>query len=155
VSNQVFVNGLGTVDSDALNGWVQTVATVDVLRGFTGLNDMAVALLGAATPGDAGAGLFYYNENSTAADDGMNVIVPNGNTTGAWIRTGFPTTGPKYFATTPTTYAGLPLSPTLGMIATITDATTTVQGAVTTGGGAAVALIWYDGAGNWRVVVHR
>jgi len=49
------------------------------------------------------------------------------------------------------TVAGLPTAPTVGMIARVTDATAPVVGSTVTGGGAAAALVWYNGA-SWTVL---
>jgi hypothetical protein len=53
-------------------------------------------------------------------------------------------------AATAYTVATLP-TPTTGMIARVTDATAPVIGATVTGGGAAYALVNYNGA-NWTVI---
>lgn len=49
------------------------------------------------------------------------------------------------------TVATLPSSPLVGMIARVTDATAPVIGSVVAGGGAAAALVWYNGT-NWTVL---
>ena len=46
--------------------------------------------------------------------------------------------------------ASLPASPVLGMVAAVTDANTPIMGATVAAGGAAKALVWYNGA-NWTV----
>jgi len=48
------------------------------------------------------------------------------------------------------TVAGLP-TPSTGMMARVTDATTPIVGSTVVGGGAAAALVWYNGA-NWTVI---
>ncbi len=48
------------------------------------------------------------------------------------------------------TFANLPASPVAGMIATVTDSTTTTYGATISGGGSNKVLAWYDGT-NWTV----
>jgi hypothetical protein len=45
----------------------------------------------------------------------------------------------------------LPGTPVVGMIARVTDATAPAVGSTVTGGGAAAALCWYNGA-NWSVI---
>lgn len=69
-------------------------AAID-LRNFTGvvvpssdsgLAGTCVFVFGAAALGDGGAGLFYWHNTSTAADDGFNVIAPTGLAAGRWIR---------------------------------------------------------------------
>jgi hypothetical protein len=49
------------------------------------------------------------------------------------------------------TVATLPGTPAVGMIARVTDATAPVVGMTVAGGGAAAALVWYNGA-NWSVI---
>ena len=49
------------------------------------------------------------------------------------------------------TVATLPGTPLVGMVARVTDATAPVVGSTVTGGGAAAALVWYNGA-NWTVI---
>jgi hypothetical protein len=49
------------------------------------------------------------------------------------------------------TVAGLPAAPVVGMLTRVTDATAPAVGVTVTGGGAAVALVWYNGA-NWSVI---
>jgi hypothetical protein len=49
------------------------------------------------------------------------------------------------------TVATLPGTPTVGMIARVTDATAPAVGSTVTGGGAANALCWYNGT-NWTVL---
>jgi hypothetical protein len=48
------------------------------------------------------------------------------------------------------TVAGLP-TPSTGMMARVTDATMPIVGSTVVGGGAAAALVWYNGA-NWTVI---
>jgi hypothetical protein len=50
-----------------------------------------------------------------------------------------------------TTTALLPSPPAVGMIRRVTDATTPAVGSALTGGGAAQALVWYNGTA-WRVI---
>ncbi len=49
------------------------------------------------------------------------------------------------------TVAGLPATPVVGMLTRVTDATSPTVGSTVTGGGAAAALVWYNGA-NWTVI---
>ena len=49
------------------------------------------------------------------------------------------------------TVATLPGTPAVGMIARVTDATAPAVGVTVAGGGAAAALVWYNGT-NWRVI---
>ena len=54
-------------------------------------------------------------------------------------------------AATAHTVATLPGTPAVGMIARVTDATTPVVGMTVAGGGAAAALVWYNGTA-WSVI---
>jgi hypothetical protein len=49
------------------------------------------------------------------------------------------------------TVAGLPAAPVVGMLTRVTDATAPAVGSTVTGGGAAAALCWYNGAA-WSVI---
>ena len=49
------------------------------------------------------------------------------------------------------TVAGLPATPVVGMLTRVTDATSPTVGSIVAGGGAAAALVWYNGT-NWRVI---
>jgi hypothetical protein len=49
------------------------------------------------------------------------------------------------------TVAGLPAAPVVGMLTRVTDATAPVVGMTVAGGGAAAALVWYNGT-NWSVI---
>ena len=49
------------------------------------------------------------------------------------------------------TVAGLPAAPVVGMLTRVTNATAPVVGTTVVGGGAAAALVWYNGA-NWSVI---
>jgi hypothetical protein len=54
-------------------------------------------------------------------------------------------------AATAYTVATLPGTPVVGMIARVTDATAPAVGSTVAGGGAAAALVWYNGT-NWTVI---
>lgn len=49
------------------------------------------------------------------------------------------------------TVAGLPAAPAVGMLTRVTDATAPAVGSTVAGGGAAAALVWYNGT-NWTVI---
>jgi len=49
------------------------------------------------------------------------------------------------------TVAGLPASPAVGMLTRVTDATAPAVGSTVAGGGAAAALVWWNGT-NWTVI---
>jgi len=81
-----FIQGQGVVSADNLNTFVQTVTNVVQLRQLIGLPGMQILLEGIVTPGDGGAGPFYWNTTSTSPDNGTSVIVPQPGVPGAWIR---------------------------------------------------------------------
>ena len=85
-ANQTFADGVGAVTAANLNSMVQWCDTAADLRGFVGLADMTVLLLGIASVADGGQGTFYWNATSIAADDNDNDIRPNRVILGAWIR---------------------------------------------------------------------
>ena len=82
----VYANGVGSVTDANLNSFVQGAMLASDLRAFVGLTDMTVMLVGITTPDDGGQGIFYWSPNSTAPDDNNNVIAPNGQTMGRWLR---------------------------------------------------------------------
>jgi hypothetical protein len=49
------------------------------------------------------------------------------------------------------TVAGLPAAPAVGMLTRVTDASAPAVGSTVAGGGAAAALVWYNGAA-WKVI---
>jgi hypothetical protein len=49
------------------------------------------------------------------------------------------------------TVANLPATPVVGMLTRVTDATAPAVGSTVTGGGAAAALVWWNGS-NWTVI---
>ena len=85
-SNWVQQPGVGAVSADQMNSWLQGGLNYAALRLFSAVSNMQVAVLGAVTPGDGGQGMFWWNSLSTAPDNNASVIVPFGNTQGAWIR---------------------------------------------------------------------
>ena len=85
-SPTVYYAGVGVVTADQYNTFVQVCYNYPQMRTFAALDNMVVLALGTAIPNDGGQGHFYYNASSTAADNNSTVIVPTGNTVGAWIR---------------------------------------------------------------------
>lgn len=82
-----YQNGFNQVSGDGLNTFVQTCTNVAMLRTFTGVPGIQVALEGTATINDGGQGHFYWNAAGTGPDDnGTTSVVPNGATTGCWTR---------------------------------------------------------------------
>lgn len=82
----VSANGTGAIDADYLNGLMQSCDTIAQLRDFIGTQGVMVFCRGSATAGDGAQGWFWWNPSSSAADNGISVIIPNGVTTGAWLR---------------------------------------------------------------------
>jgi hypothetical protein len=60
---------------------------------------MQILLEGFVTPGDGGAGPFYWNTTSLGPDNGTSIIVPQLNVPGAWMRLLISQTSPIYVAT--------------------------------------------------------
>lgn len=82
-----YVNGIGQVSADNYNTFMQTCDTAAQLRGFAGIPGIEVYMRGFLTIGDGGQGIFYWNANGTAADDGgVTTIVPSSSTAGVWTR---------------------------------------------------------------------
>lgn len=65
---------------------MQTAQTTAQLRAFTGLPGMSIFLQGIAFADDGNAGWFYWNPLGTEPDDNFNFIVPNGASSGEWVR---------------------------------------------------------------------
>lgn len=88
--NFVSIQGLGAVGADNMNTLVQWTTDVVTARGFIGLPGMVLVVEGRSAPNDGGQGFFYWNANSTAADDnGVSTIIPTGaGESGAWTRFG-------------------------------------------------------------------
>lgn len=77
------------VTPDQFNTYVQMCDTVDDLRGFIGVQNQTIQLLGTSSPGDGGQGVFYWNSTGTAPDDnGVTTIIPSGSSSGngEWTR---------------------------------------------------------------------
>lgn len=75
------------IDPDQFNTYVQTVASVDTLRGFIGSPVMVIELQGTVSVGDGGQGNFYWNAAGTAPDDdGVTTVTPAGSNPGQWTR---------------------------------------------------------------------
>lgn len=86
-SLSVYVNGQNQVSADNLNTFMQTCNTAGDLRAFGGTLGVEVYMRGFSAIGDGGQGVFYWNINSSAPDDGgVTTIVPDGSTSGAWTR---------------------------------------------------------------------
>lgn len=79
--------GIGAFSSDWGNTVVQGGALLADLRGFQGLSNMTVWMVGTTAQGDGGQGMFVWNGSATTADDGgVTAIAVSGVTTGRWMR---------------------------------------------------------------------
>lgn len=86
----------------------------------------------------------------TAVTDNTYDIGASGATRPRTAYIGTSVLSPLYNLSAGTTVAGLP-SASVGHIARVTDADTPAIGSTVVGGGAAAALVWYNGS-NWTVV---
>jgi hypothetical protein len=81
-----FVNGPIAVSADQLNTMMQTCDTAAQMRGLIGVAGQSLFARGMSAANDGDAGAFYWNTTSSGPDDGVNVIVPTGSSSGAWVR---------------------------------------------------------------------
>jgi hypothetical protein len=84
-ANQTYTQGQGSVGADSLNSFLQ-VSTFAAAAGFIGLPGMVIYITGFTTPGDGGQGHFFWSSSSLGPSDGVNVILPSGSLSGAWVR---------------------------------------------------------------------
>lgn len=83
----VYQNGQNAVSGDQLNTFLQGCLMVSQLRALVGVPGMTVMIAGFNTPGDGGAGPFYWNATGNGPDDGgVTTIQPQQNVTGVWSR---------------------------------------------------------------------
>lgn len=82
----VYINGPIAISADQLNTFVQTAQTAAQARTIAGVSGMQISLQGISVPNDGLGGEFYWNGAATAADDNLNVLVPNPGISGAWLR---------------------------------------------------------------------
>lgn len=80
------IQGQGTISADNLNTFAQTAQISAQLRSFTGLPGMVVFLQGIAFANDGSGGFFYWDSTGTEPDDNYTYIVPNGASSGEWVR---------------------------------------------------------------------
>ncbi len=82
-----FVQGMGSVTADNLNGFEQTCDTFSQLRDLDGTSGMQVFARGRDYVDDGLQGIFYWNSLSTASDDNINILRPIGGAfQGRWVR---------------------------------------------------------------------
>jgi hypothetical protein len=83
---------------------MQCTFEVTDLQGFVGIQGVHVFCDGFVTPGDGGAGVFWWNATITGVvSDNVNTVVPNGVIIGAWIRLGYLKISTPYQYVVPTT----------------------------------------------------
>lgn len=73
----------------AYSGATRTFDTIADLRLQKGTPNARATLLGGIAVSDGQGGDVYWNNSSTAPDDGQSVIQVSGVVTGRWIRVGF------------------------------------------------------------------
>lgn len=86
------LQGMGVVSADLLNTFCQVCQNLSQLRQFVPGDNIGVLVQGFSTPGDGGAGPFWWNASAVSAnftDDNENTIVPSGALTGVWLRLGY------------------------------------------------------------------
>lgn len=118
--------GIGEVDADGLNTFMQSCNTIAQLRAFVGTVGQTIGVLGTAAIGDGGGGVYYWSASSTAADNGSTVVRPTGTAVGAWLWLGY---FPTSFGLTPLT----PLTDFGGSDAAAFDNTTALTNAKASG----------------------
>ena len=141
----VQANGTGVLTDDQLNTFVQGAALLANARNFVGVSQQTIYLVGLASVGDGGQGLFYFNATSTATDDGgISVIQPSGLLVGRWLRSlvsAYSLTGPLITTINRTVAFFIPGLPPAGQnyVLTMTEAGT-LQNPAAGGAGAATVL---------------
>jgi hypothetical protein len=122
---------------------------LSVVRGVTAWASSTTNIVGGSVAIEGGAGA----SGSADAASGGDVLLDGGQGFGTGvngrIRIGA-TRGVLEIAGA-LTVATLPATPVVGMIARVTDADAPAIGSTVAGGGAANALVWYNGA-NWTVL---
>lgn len=103
-----YQNGVGQVSADQIDTFEQTCNTFSDLRSFVGTSGIQVFARGQSAPNDGYGGPFWWNAGSTAADDNLNVIVPQGAAAGAWNRVTQPANTFTFNASFLVWFAGLP-----------------------------------------------
>ena len=140
---KVQIQGQTTASADNLNTYEQTCDDFVQLRGLIGITGMQVFVRGQTAPNDGAAGDFYWSSNATGPDDNMNVIVPTGAATGAWIRLTINASGATNFYTFPTTAA---LLAAFGSSVSLPNSTTAQTNGRTIEGDGGGGVFWYDKA---------
>lgn len=81
-----FVPGQGVISAAWCNTAVQGGCYLANLRAFTGLPNQTVVMIGYTAQNDGGEGIFVWSSSPGTDDGGITTIVPNGVTTGCWVR---------------------------------------------------------------------
>jgi hypothetical protein len=153
-------------------------SSVDNATGNITLGSRFISSLNGAASAPPGAFTGTWFTGGTATTTKPQVVIePTGTTSTAWSTSGtglgvnaasgfagnlldLQVNGSSRFSVDATgsarvvtglTVATLPSSPAVGMIARVTNALAPAMGVTVVGGGAAAALVWYNGA-NWSVI---
>jgi hypothetical protein len=86
--NVAVVQGIGAINADNLNTFMQWCTIASVLRTFIGLPGMTIYLQGITAPDDGSEGTFVWQATVTQPDDNLNYIIPQGASGGGWVRQG-------------------------------------------------------------------
>lgn len=85
-ANFAAVQGQTVISADNLNSVIQTVYNYAALRAFSSaVANQVVYCMGTSTPGDGGQAHYYWSPTATGPDNGETIIMPTGNTVGAWV----------------------------------------------------------------------
>lgn len=89
-SNFVATSGTGAaaISSDNFNSLLQAGMTLALARGFSGVQNQEIHLIGYVSNNDGGEGNFVWTIGTGTDDGGITTIVPTGNTAGYWARIG-------------------------------------------------------------------
>lgn len=102
-----YSNGISQVSGDNLNSFAQWSVTYAQLKAFSpnpAVTNLLVYMQGYSAAGDGGQGFFYWSTTTGTDDSGLTTIVPNGSTSGCWVR--IPNSSPSYTPQTVSNAAG-------------------------------------------------
>ena len=129
-TNFVATSGTGAspITADNFNSLVQGGMLLATARGFSGVQNQEISLIGNVSTNDGGQGNFVWTLGTGTDDGGVTTIVPTGNTSGYWARItlGTTTTLASLTVTGATSLAGLTASGNVSV-----SGTTTLTGALT------------------------
>lgn len=81
-----FSPGQGVIPAAWCNTVIQGGCLLANLRSFAGVANQTVHMIGTIAQNDGGQGTFCWSTNTGTDDGGTTTIVPNGVTTGCWVR---------------------------------------------------------------------